>query len=83
MARGIKIKDVQPVSQIQGTELIPISNGSNQPATVTIETIKDFALDDIEADIEAIQEATSGCINSIEIDGSGDYIDFSNVIIIS
>lgn len=82
MAKGIKIKDVQPVSQLQGPELIPISNGSDQPVTVTMETVKDYATQDIESDMEEIRQAIDVIgIETEEIEGSGEYEDFSGDII--
>lgn len=39
--RDLKIKEVQVVQNINGTEKIPVSNGSGQPAAITVNQILD------------------------------------------
>jgi hypothetical protein len=39
--RDLKIKEVQVVQNVNGTEKIPVSNGSGQPAVITVNQILD------------------------------------------
>lgn len=56
---GIKIKDVELLKEITGNEKIPVSNGSEQPATITVNQILEKVptkVSQLENDFNYIQE---------------------------
>lgn len=66
---GITIKDAPLVEQLSGDEKIPISDGSNEPRTVNIEQIKEFANKDIEIPTKVSElENDSGYATSKEVE---------------
>lgn len=66
---GITIKDAPLVEQLSGDEKIPISDGSNEPKTVNIEQIKEFANKDIEIPKKVSElENDSGYATSKEVE---------------
>ena len=56
---GVKIKDAPLVEQVAGTDKIPVSNGSGQPKTVSVEQIKNYAINGM-----ASSEALSSTVSS-------------------
>lgn len=65
---GIKIKDVELLKEITGNEKIPVSNGSDQPATITVNQI-----------LENIPEATIETVGGVKKFEIMDLQDKSNI----
>ena len=47
MGKDITIKDAPQAGQVEGTDKVPVSNGTNAPASVTIDQIKAYVLEAI------------------------------------
>jgi hypothetical protein len=66
---GITIKDAPLVEQLSGDEKIPISDGSNEPRTVNVGQIKEFANKGIEIPTKVSElENDSGYATSKEVE---------------
>lgn len=65
-ARGIAIQDVNNIldsNDIRGTEKIPVSSGQSIPQVVTIQELKEYMNQGIEADEELTIEEIDELLN--------------------
>ena len=58
----MKIKDVNLINNVTGTEKIPVSAGTDAPATVSLDQIKEFVATSDEV-MSAIANAVTNTLN--------------------
>lgn len=77
MGKDITIKDAPQAGQVDGTDKVPVSNGTNAPDSVTIDQIKEYVLEAISqlvarnsGDIERLIESMDrlGEVKAISLD---------------
>lgn len=58
----MKIKDVNLINNVTGTEKVPVSAGTDAPATVSLDQIKEFIVTSDEI-MSVIAEAVTNTLN--------------------